>query len=111
MADGSLVGVLELTHLLRAMIMTMTMAGGNTVDVAAHQGAIVTQDLLCMVRGTMPSNPLNPEVLESFSWVGPRHGIGVEKMGELFFSCLLGCSECASFGLLLLRDVFMWVSV
>jgi autoinducer 2 (AI-2) kinase len=46
--------------------------GGNTYEVAAHQGRIISQDLACMLRGEAPRNLRNPETLERFSWEGPR---------------------------------------
>jgi autoinducer 2 (AI-2) kinase len=46
--------------------------GGNTVEVAAHQGRIVAEALEQLVRGERPRCVLNPEVLASFSWTQPR---------------------------------------
>ncbi|MGH0028669.1 MAG: NAD(P)-dependent oxidoreductase, partial [Myxococcota bacterium] len=46
--------------------------GGNTVDVAAHQGEIVADDLLRWLAGDAPRNLLNPEALDTFSWSEPR---------------------------------------
>ena len=46
--------------------------GGNTVDVAAHQGEIVIDDLERLLAGESPLHARNPEVVESFSWTGPR---------------------------------------
>jgi autoinducer 2 (AI-2) kinase len=46
--------------------------GGNTVEVAAHQGAIIAADLERLLRGQRPRHVRNPEVLEGFSWTGPR---------------------------------------
>jgi len=46
--------------------------GGNTEDVAAHQGAIVEAELTRLLRGEAPHHCLNPEVLESFDWSRPR---------------------------------------
>jgi autoinducer 2 (AI-2) kinase len=46
--------------------------GGNTVDVAAHQGEIVADDLLHWRAGGRPRHVLNPETLDGFSWTGPR---------------------------------------
>jgi ribulose-5-phosphate 4-epimerase/fuculose-1-phosphate aldolase/putative sterol carrier protein len=46
--------------------------GGNTEEVAAHQGRIVAQELQRMRRGERPRHLLNPEVWERFSWSQPR---------------------------------------
>jgi len=46
--------------------------GGNTHEVAAHQGSILIKDLECLISGAPPRYLLNPEVLSSFSWTGER---------------------------------------
>jgi autoinducer 2 (AI-2) kinase len=46
--------------------------GGNTVEVAAHQGEIIAADLERMLRGERPHHVRNPETLEGFSWEQPR---------------------------------------
>jgi L-ribulose-5-phosphate 4-epimerase len=46
--------------------------GGNTVDVAAHQGRIVAEDLERLLRGERPHHALNAEVLDGFDWSAPR---------------------------------------
>lgn len=46
--------------------------GGNTFEIAAHQGAIVADQLNKLISGKMPEHVLNPEVIEGFSWTAPR---------------------------------------
>jgi sugar (pentulose or hexulose) kinase/phosphoglycerate dehydrogenase-like enzyme len=46
--------------------------GGNTEEIGAHQGEIAAQQLRSMLRGDAPAHILNPDVMEGFSWTGPR---------------------------------------
>ncbi len=46
--------------------------GGNTVEVAAHQGAILAKDLECLSRGETPEQLMNPTTLDAFDWSRPR---------------------------------------
>ena len=46
--------------------------GGNTAEVAAHQGAIAAAGLGKLLSGERPDHILNLEVLEQFSLTGPR---------------------------------------
>jgi autoinducer 2 (AI-2) kinase len=46
--------------------------GGNSHEVAAHQGAIIVDDLECLLQGAQPPHILNPEVMAHFSWTGER---------------------------------------
>jgi autoinducer 2 (AI-2) kinase len=46
--------------------------GGDTVEVAAHQGAIAAEQLRRLLRGERPGCILNPEVLDAFDWTAPR---------------------------------------
>jgi autoinducer 2 (AI-2) kinase len=57
--------------------------GGNTVDVAAHQGRIVAADLARLARGERPEHALNPEALAAFSWSLPRPRPGAEELARL----------------------------
>jgi autoinducer 2 (AI-2) kinase len=57
--------------------------GGNTADVAAHQGRIVAEDLARLVRGERPHHVLNPEVLEGFALTRPRPRLGAEELALL----------------------------
>jgi autoinducer 2 (AI-2) kinase len=57
--------------------------GGNTFEVAAHQGRIVAADLARMLRGEAPENLRNPETLGTFSWRGPRPEPSREQLARL----------------------------
>ena len=57
--------------------------GGNTTDVAAHQGMIVAGELKRMVEGRPPLNVLNPEALTGFDWNGPRVSVDAATMANL----------------------------
>lgn len=46
--------------------------GGNTVQIGAHQGHIVSKDLARLMRGEAPRCALNPEVAERFDWNATR---------------------------------------
>jgi sugar (pentulose or hexulose) kinase/phosphoglycerate dehydrogenase-like enzyme/ribulose-5-phosphate 4-epimerase/fuculose-1-phosphate aldolase/putative sterol carrier protein len=46
--------------------------GGNTLEVAAHQGEIITTELKLLLARKRPKYILNAPTLESFTWTGPR---------------------------------------
>jgi autoinducer 2 (AI-2) kinase len=59
--------------------------GGNTFEVAAHQGQVVVEELGRLLRGQRPRHILNPETLPGFRWEGPRQPVApeaLEKLGE-----------------------------
>jgi autoinducer 2 (AI-2) kinase len=53
-------------------VITTPHLGGNTFETAAHQGAIVVEQLKALLAGQTPSHLLNPAVMEAFSWEGER---------------------------------------
>jgi autoinducer 2 (AI-2) kinase len=57
--------------------------GGNTVDVGAHQGQIVADDLGRLLRGERPHHVLNPEALDVFDWGRPRLEPAPEVLARL----------------------------
>ena len=57
--------------------------GGNTAEVAGHQGRIVAEDLARLLRGERPHFVLNPEVLGDFRWDAPRHRPSAARLAEL----------------------------
>jgi autoinducer 2 (AI-2) kinase len=57
--------------------------GGNTVEVSAHQGQIVVEDIERLLRGGRPRTVLNPETLAHFTWEGPRSQPSAEALASL----------------------------
>lgn len=57
--------------------------GGNTAEVAAHQGRIVVDDLARMLAGEPPVHALNPDVLARFDWTRPRPEPDGEALAQL----------------------------
>jgi len=57
--------------------------GGNTEEIAAHQGAIVAEELARALRGDPPRHLLNPAVWEGFDWRSPRRALSAEEEARL----------------------------
>ena len=64
-------------------VITAPHVGGNTFEVAAHQGLIAADTVLRLVRGERPSHVLNPETLTAFRWEGPREPAAAEAVDKL----------------------------
>jgi autoinducer 2 (AI-2) kinase len=46
--------------------------GGNTAEIGAHQGRIVSDDLARLLRGEPPRHVVRREALDGFAWSAPR---------------------------------------
>lgn len=57
--------------------------GGNTFEVAAHQGRIIAEDLRRMAAGSPPQHVLNAETLPGFSWQNERPTIDAATLAAL----------------------------
>jgi len=57
--------------------------GGNTEEVAGHQGASVSESLREMLSGRRPRHVLDARVLEGFSWTGARIAPSAEELASL----------------------------
>lgn len=57
--------------------------GGNTAEVAQHQGADVCTSIEMLLGGRRPLACLNPEVLEKFDWTAPRLQPAPEALAAL----------------------------
>ena len=57
--------------------------GGNTLEVAAHQGTIIAADLRRMLAEERPQHLLNPDALEEFGWETPRRQLDPEVLRKL----------------------------
>ena len=57
--------------------------GGNTLDVAAHQGAIIVAELQRLVRGERPHHLLNPAAFDAFDWSQPRPAADPAELEQL----------------------------
>lgn len=67
--------------------------GGNTLEVAEHQGADVCAYLQDLLQGETQLPCLNPEVLEDFSWSEPRKQPSRESLDKLLSKPAPGVSD------------------
>ena len=58
-------------------------AGGNTVEVAAHQGRVIAEDLRRMASGLPPEHVLNHETLAGFCWQHARPSLDASALAAL----------------------------
>ncbi len=56
--------------------------GGNTVEVAAHQGRMIVADIRRMLVGERPQYVLNPEALDGFSWTERRRPADLAALAD-----------------------------
>lgn len=57
--------------------------GGNTVEIATHQGRIIADDLRRLLRGERPRYVLNPEALAGFDWTATRRMPDAAQLAQL----------------------------
>jgi autoinducer 2 (AI-2) kinase len=67
--------------------------GGNTVEVAQHQGVIVCSAIEQLIAGGKQLACLNPEVLGSFDWTSPRPEPQPEVLAALLLKPPPGVSD------------------
>jgi autoinducer 2 (AI-2) kinase len=58
--------------------------GGNTEEVATHQGLIIAEDLRRLLQGHSPHHVLNGDVVAQFDWTTPRRQPDAQTLAELF---------------------------
>ena len=67
--------------------------GGNTAEVALHQGAMVAEELERLAAGQRPQRVANPEALEGFTWeprpAGADTAVGFKDSGRPAVSDLM----------------------
>jgi autoinducer 2 (AI-2) kinase len=66
-----------------ANVISTPHVGGNTTDVAAHQGEIMTGELKRLIEGERPLHCLNADSLDVFDWTGERPTPSAERLEEL----------------------------
>jgi len=67
--------------------------GGNTFDVAAHQGRIVKEEIERLLKGQEPRHVLNPETLHNFSWTAERKSLSQKEIEALLKKSTPGVSD------------------
>jgi autoinducer 2 (AI-2) kinase len=58
--------------LQRENVIATPHVGGNTAEVAGHQGRLIADGIEALMAGERPAAVLNPEVLDGFRWDEPR---------------------------------------
>jgi len=64
-------------------VLTTPHIGGNTRQVAIHQGQIVARALRELLDGDRPKELLNPETLEGFDWGKARSAPDEARLSQL----------------------------
>ena len=57
--------------------------GGNTIDVATHQGRIIAAELSRLLTGEPPLHAVNPQTLGGFDWNAPRPAPSADVLERL----------------------------
>jgi len=64
-------------------VITTPHIGGNTYEVAAHQGMIIKDEIKRLLDGQKPKHILNPETLDNFSWTAQRKSLTTQELEAL----------------------------